>query len=296
VTAISVEAIEPLTFERAPPLSAMYVLSPCVWQEDDGYHVLLRAVNHADDPEDKIARIYHGHGHDGVRFKMDAQPAIAPSIDASADDASGCEDPTVVRHGGRYHVCYSGWNQGLRQGHLLRAVGTDIRALRKQGRMLPESAQRHDPKEAEITACTTGGWRLFFEYADAGRSKIGLAKADGLDGPWRLEPDPFAAREDHFDSWHLSPGPVIQNRTGLPLMLYNGATQQGDWRIGWITLDKEFSRVLNRCEEPVITPPAPQGDARDIAFAASAVQDGRLICLYYTISDDQPTRAVLQVS
>src|SRR5262249_4269255 len=106
VIAISVEAIEPLTFDRAPPLSAMDVLSPCVWQEEDGYQVLLRAVNHADDPANKIARIYHGHGHDGLRFRMDAQPVIAPSIDASADDAGGCEDPSVARYGGRYHVCY----------------------------------------------------------------------------------------------------------------------------------------------------------------------------------------------
>jgi predicted GH43/DUF377 family glycosyl hydrolase len=227
---------------------------------------------------------------------MDAQPALAPSIDASADDAEGYEDPSVVRHGRRYHVCYSGWNQGLRQSHLLRAVGADMRALRKQGRMLPESAHRHNPKEAENTACTTGGWRLFFEYADAGRSKIGLAKADSLDGPWRLEPDLLAAREDHFDTWHLSPGPVIQDRSSRPLMLYNGATQQGDWRIGWITFDEGFSRALDRCEEPVITPPAPQGDARDVTFAVSAVQDGRLIRLYYTIGDDQPTRAVLRLS
>jgi beta-1,2-mannobiose phosphorylase / 1,2-beta-oligomannan phosphorylase len=296
VTVISVEATEQLTLDRAPPLSAMYVLSPCVWQEDDGYHVLLRAVNHADDPADKVARIYHGQGHDGLRFRMDAQPAIAPSIDSSADDAGGCEDPSMIWHGGRYHVFYSGWNQGLRQGHLLRAVGADMRALRKRGRFLPDGDHRHNPKEAEIAACPTGGWRLFFEYVEDGRSKIGLAKADGLDGPWRLEPDPFAARKGRFDSWHLNPGPVIQDRSGQPLMLYNGATRDGRWRIGWITFDDAFPRVLDRCEEQVITPPPPQGDARDVAFAASAVQDGRLICLYYTFSDDQPTRAVLRVS
>ncbi|HEX3269970.1 MAG TPA: hypothetical protein VHR15_04915 [Ktedonobacterales bacterium] len=295
MTTFSVEAVEPLAFERAPPLSGMYVLSPCVWRENDGYHVLLRAVNHADDPAKKIARVYHGCGDDGVRFSMDALPVIAPSLSPGADDADGCEDPSLTRQDGRYHVFYSGWNQGFRQGHLLRAVGSDIRALRKRGRFLPDGVHRNNAKEAEIASCPTGGWRLFFEYADEGRSKIGLAKADNLEGNWSLEPDPFVARGDHFDSWHLSAGPVIQTQDGLPLMLYNGATQDRRWRIGWITFDGGFTRVLDRCDEPVITPPPPQGDATDIAFSASALQEENLICLYYTISDDQPMRAILHL-
>jgi predicted GH43/DUF377 family glycosyl hydrolase len=294
VTTISVEAIEPLAFDRTPPMSAMYVLSPCVWREDDGYHLLLRAVNHATDPTDKIARIYHGRGGDGIRFTMDAQPVITPALDPSADDAGGCEDPALVRQGGRYHVFYAGWNQGLRQGRLLHASGTDIKTLRKQGRLLPDTPQHQNPKEAEIAPCQIGGWRLFFEYTDQERSKIGLAKGDRLDGPWRFDRDPFAARADSFDSWRLSPGPVIQDRAGQPLMLYNGATQDRRWRIGWITFDAGFTQVIERCDMPLIMPPL--GAASDIAFAASALQDDNLICLYYTISDDQPTRAILRLS
>lgn len=295
MTTISIEAIEPLTFERTPPLSAMYLLSPCVWRENDGYHVLLRAVNHADDPAAKIARIYHGRGDDGLRFRMDIQPAIAPSLDPSADDADGCEDPSLMRHGGRYHVFYSGWNQGLWKSHLLGAVGTEISSLRKHGRFLPDGIHSHNPKEGEIVSCPTGGWRLFFEYADGERSKIGLVKAHDLEGPWQLEADPFAARKGRFDSWHLSAGPVIQDHAGQPLMFYNGATRDAHWRIGWITFDEGFTHVLDRCDTPVITPPPPQGDATDIAFAASALQDGEMVWLYYTVSDDQPTRALLRL-
>jgi predicted GH43/DUF377 family glycosyl hydrolase len=130
----------------------MYILSPCVWRENDGYHVLLRAVNHVGDPAKKIARIYHGHGNDGVRFSMDALPVIAPSLGLGADDADGCEDPSLTRQGSRYHVFYSGWNQGFHQGHLLRAVGSDIRALRKHGHFLPDGVHRNNPKEAEIAS------------------------------------------------------------------------------------------------------------------------------------------------
>jgi hypothetical protein len=45
----------------------------------------------------------------------------------------------------------------------------------------------------------------------------------------------------------------------------------------------------------VITPPPPQGDATDIAFSASALQEEILIRLYYTVSDDQPVRAILRL-
>src|SRR5206468_634481 len=136
-----------------------------------------------------------GRGDDGLRFSMDPQPVIAPSLDPSADDAGGCEDPSLAREGGRYHVFYSGWNQGLGQGRLLRAAGREITTLRKYGRFLPDGEHHHNPKEAEIAPCATGGWRLFFEYANDGRSKIGLAKASAFEGQWRIEPDPFAARE-----------------------------------------------------------------------------------------------------
>jgi len=53
----------------------MYVLGPYVWREEGTYHLLGGAVNHADDPRQKVARIYHGQGDDGPRFVMDREPA-----------------------------------------------------------------------------------------------------------------------------------------------------------------------------------------------------------------------------
>src|SRR5579863_422673 len=104
---IDIEITTPLALERTPPLSEMFVLSPFVWQRDDGYHLLLRAVNRADDPKQKVARIYHGLGEDGLRFAMDAAPVLTQASDPHADDADGCADPSVAREGGRYHVFYT---------------------------------------------------------------------------------------------------------------------------------------------------------------------------------------------
>jgi hypothetical protein len=62
-------------------------------------------------------------------------------------------------------------------------------------------------------------------------------------------------------------------------MFYSGATGQGRWRIGWIIFDSSFTRVLDRCVAPIIIPPQPQGNATDIAFSASALQEDNLVCL-----------------
>jgi hypothetical protein len=86
---------------------------------------------------------------------------------------------------------------------------------------------------------------------------------------------------------------VIQDRSGQTLMLYNGATQKRRWRIGWITFDAGFTQVIERCDAPLLMP---LGAASATAVAASALQQDTVICLYYTISDDRPTRAILRLN
>ena len=43
----------------------------------------------------------------------------------------------------------------------------------------------------------------------AGCTRIGLAVADDLAGPWRPIGDPFTVRERLWDNWHLSTGPIL---------------------------------------------------------------------------------------
>jgi hypothetical protein len=88
---------------------------------------------------------------------------------------------------------------------------------------------------------------------------------------------------------------LTQDRAGRPLMLYNGATRQGRWRIGWIAFNDAITHAIDRHDAPLITPPPPRGDATDIAFAASALQDGGAVWRSSSVSDDQPTRALLRL-
>ena len=86
----------PLELIDKGPLAQMYALSPFVWRAGERYDLLLRAVNQAARNEDKVSQIYYGTSENGVRFRMDRRPVIAPGPET--EDRDGCEDPTVAGH------------------------------------------------------------------------------------------------------------------------------------------------------------------------------------------------------
>ncbi|MBC5823533.1 MAG: hypothetical protein GIW99_07470 [Candidatus Eremiobacteraeota bacterium] len=291
----AVVEIKALELERKSPLAEMYTLSPFVWREGAGaeYNLLVRAVPHSDIPAEKIARVHYGVSSDGLHFKMSDRPAIAPG--PGDDDKDGCEDPTLAIVDETYYVYYTGWNETSKRGQLLLASGPAPEKLRKRGVALPWTPEAENPKEATIVQAGDGSWRLFFEYAAGGASKIGIASAPAVGGPWTVHDPLFDTRSDRWDSWHLSTGPVLSCDPQRPIMFYNGATEQVEWRIGWIVFDERFTRVVARCEEPMIAPP-PRGtpEDTDIAFAASSVEEGDDIYLYYSIADKDMFRATVR--
>jgi predicted GH43/DUF377 family glycosyl hydrolase len=272
----------------------MYTLSPFVWREGDRYKMLVRVVPRSENPAEKIARVHLCESPDGIHFTMRDRPVIAPGPDEA--DIDGCEDPTLVIVDRTYYVYYSGWNESKKRGQLLLASGGDLRHLRKGGVALPSTRSCENPKEATIVQARDGSWRLFFEYAVSGASKIGVAASPQVNGPWTIKDLGFDPRPESWDSWHLSTGPVVFSNSEAPVMFYNGATQRAEWRIGWVVFDGTFERVLDRCENPLITPPPRRepGDT-DIAFAASAIEEGRTIYVYYSIADKDMMRAAIRL-
>ena len=287
------EMTERLVLDCKPPLSEMYTLSPFVWQNGARWEALIRAVPRRDDvPALKTARVYHGVSGDGLRFTMDDAPCLVPG--PGAEDRDGCEDPTVAIWDGVTYVYYSGWNQEKGQGQLLLATGPDGAHLEKRGVRLPSTAETANPKEATVVNVEDGTWRLFFEYAAGDASRIGIAAAPHVGGPWTVQVPLFEARPGEWDDWHLSTGPVLISDPERPVMFYNGATRDAHWRIGWVAFDAKYTHVVARGDDPVIVPPVPEGDRTDIAFAASAVEADGKIYLYYSIADQDMTRVTLR--
>ncbi len=289
------EKSEPLILRRAPDLEPFYVLSPYVWKDATArYSMLVRVVNRDDDPHKKVARVHNATSVDGLDFTMGDKAVIPPGATGDDDDG-GCEDPTVVEEGGVYSVFYSGYSVGKNEATMLCASGRSLADLKKRGRVLPESDRYRNAKEATIVRGSDGLWRMFFEYSAENASKIGVATAPALEGPWTYEPCDFPARPNLWDSWHLSAGPIVGQNSSAPTMLYNGATQAAHWRIGWATFDTAYREIRERCEAPLVEPSDVAGDATDIAFAASAVEHEGMVWLYYSVSDQRLMRAVLRL-
>lgn len=294
MAAYVVEELQDVTLDIAGPegrLAGHDLMSPFVWTEGKTFRLLVRVLNNPLGPTDPTGVIWGGDSDDGVMFSMRHAPAIVPG--PNLDDAGGCEDPTVVRgEGGNYLVFYTGVDAARSQGSLLVAKGPELTELHEQRVMLKAPQGEGNIKEATLAQGSDGQFRLFYEYAKDGASRIGMAVGQSPEGPWTVVDDPFPIREDAWDNWHLSTGPIVQEDGRDPVMFYNGATVDARWRIGWVSFAPDFSHVTGRGVEPVLMPPpAKVRDATDIAFAASCVVMGENIWLYYSLEDKILRRA-----
>lgn len=292
----NVEQIDPIAMIGNEAVSRRDLMSPYVWRLPDGsYAMLVRAVPRLGEAGD-TGTIWYATSIDGLRFTATDRPVLSPGPDA--DDIGGCEDPTpVFREDGSVVIYYTGVDATRSHGEMLYAVGPSIDQLTKQGIAMENTPSQGNIKEATVDRTKSGGWRMFYEFARNEASLIGLAVSDGVAGPWTDERDPFAPRPDGWDSWHLSTGPLLTTNKDRPVMFYNGATHDARWRIGWVAFDAEYTKVVGRCIEPLVTPPpALERNATDIAFAASVVVVQDQIWLYYSLADTHLYRAVIRQS
>ena len=289
-----VEKLEVVTLDIASEdglLAGYDLMSPYVWEEGGTTHLLVRVLKNPLGPADPTGVIYAGTSTDGLMFTMNAQPAIVPGPEQV--DGGGVEDPTVVfADKGEVLVFFTAVDAKREQGSLCVAKGCDLGSLIKMQVMLKAPEGEGNVKEATVAKGEDGRYRLFYEYAKDNASRIGMALADSLEGPWEVTDDPFTIREDSWDNWHLSTGPIVARDGEPPVMFYNGATADARWRIGWIAFDPNYTRVIDRCIEPMLVPPPPKMRAgTDIAFAASCLHDKRSIQLYYSLEDRVLRRA-----
>ena len=297
-TDLNVEEIDEVTIDAHGALRGCDLMSPYVWEGRDGLlHMLLRGVHPLQEGDAVTGVIFHGTSKDGLHFDMDEQPVIAPSSDPDAPDHGGCEDPTVIEFEDEYVVYDTGVERTRTHGVLLYATGPGMHELQKQGVAHASTPSEGNVKEATIAQMPDGRWRLFYEYAHKEASLIGLAIGSSLKGPWEANEQPFEPRPGRWDNWHLSTGPMLRSDPDRPIMIYNGATRDARWRIGWVMFNKDCTTVLDRCIQPLITPPpAEERSGTDIAFAASAIERGPMCHLYYSVDDRCVVRALVRRS
>ena len=295
MVAYVVEQVDAVWLIAGEPLKSMAWMSPYVWPGADGkLWMMMRGVPDPLEYEDPTGLIWCGSSDDGLTFHMDPRPVIVPGPESI--DFGGVEDPTVLPTEDGLMVFYTGVRASRQQGSMLLATGPDPYRLTKREVVLDAPEGEGNFKEATLFQAPDESWRLFYEYARDGASRIGVAHTRELGTGWTALEDIIPVREDSWDNWHLSPGPVVQVGKRDPVMFYNGATGDARWRIGWVTFDANCERVTGRGIEPLLMPPpATDRAATDIAFAASAVlQDDGRIHLYYSLEDRLISRAIVR--
>lgn len=295
MTEYVVQQLDRVTIEDGSAIDGMDLMSPFVWREARLLRMLVRAVPNPLGPDDPTGVIASAVSEDGLSFRVNPHLAITPGKGAKEPDAGGCEDPTVdLTPDGHYFVFYTGVDADRSQGCMMLAEGTSMESLVKRQVVIKAPPGEGNIKEATLVRCHDGHWQLYYEYAANNASRIGVAHSNDIEGPWTVMPDPFTIREDSWDNWHLSTGPIIRLPGRDPVMFYNGATVDARWRIGWVSFDRDFTCVTDRCIEPLILPPpAPDRLAADIAFAASNILHGDQIALYYSLADRSLQRALI---
>ncbi len=240
--------------------------------------------------------IWYATSTDGLRFTATDTPVLSPG--PGPDDIGGCEDPTpVFRPDGSVVIYYTGVDATRSHGEMLYAVGPSIDRLEKMGVAMPKTPSQGNIKEATVDRTATGGWRMFYEFARQRGVAGRLAVSDAIAGPWTDAARSVRAATDSWDSWHLSTGPLLTTDKDMPVMFYNGATQDARWRIGWIAFDAEYGKVVGRCIEPLIVPPpACNGPRPTSPSPPRRSSSGDRIWLYYSLSDTHLYRAILRRS
>lgn len=293
----NVEDVAPLVVRADHPIKHRNLMSPYVWREGGGgFKMLVRSAPETLSETGNTGAIHYGDSDDGIHFNVHSRPVLAP--DDGELDIGGCEDPTMVHRGDEYVVYYTGVDRTRASGQMLYASGPSLDKLQKRGVALASSKSEGNTKEATVERTADGRWRLFYEFARQDASLIGLALGDGVGGPWAEQPAPFAPRRQSWDNWHLSTGPLLTSDPNMPIMFYNGATRDARWRIGWVAFNRDCTKVVDRCVQPLIVPPPPQiRRDTDIAFAASAIACGAEIShLYFSRADKMLFRAVIRRS
>lgn len=295
MVAYVVEQIDAVWLTAGEPLRSMDWMSPFVWMGNDKkLWMMMRGVPNPRGSYDATGIIWCGESEDGLTFNMDQRAVIVPGPEAI--DAGGVEDPTVVQGDEGLAVYYTGVHRDRRQASMLHAAGPDPYRLIKREVILKAPSGEGSFKEATLLQAPDGSWRLFYEFARDESSRIGMARAEKLGVEWTAMHEMVPPREDSWDNWHLSPGPIVQRPGRDPVMFYNGATHDARWRIGWVTFDQHCECITDRGVEPLLVPPpATDREATDIAFAASAVlQPDRTIHLYYSLEDRKLARAIVR--
>jgi beta-1,2-mannobiose phosphorylase / 1,2-beta-oligomannan phosphorylase len=239
-----------------------------------------------------ISHLRLARSRDGVAFRVDPQPALAP---ATAEEEFGCEDPRLTRIGDTFYLAYTavsryGIGTALARSPDLQhfeRLGVAFYPENRDVALFPEQiggryVALHRPQPRHIGPPTM--W-------------LGYSTDLRLWGDHRFL---MAPRPGMWDSKRIGGGAVPFRVPEGWLELYHGVDEADRYCLGAVLLDGEQpGKVLARSPRPFLEPEAPferEGLLGNVVFTCGAVplDDGRMR-LYYGAADSVTGAADLDV-
>jgi predicted GH43/DUF377 family glycosyl hydrolase/glycosyltransferase involved in cell wall biosynthesis len=240
----------------------------------------------ADEFTDYLAHISHlrvARSADGVRFTVDAEPALQP---ATPFEEYGVEDPRVTEIDGLFHITYvSASRLGITTS---RMTTKDFRSFKRHGTIL-----HPDQKDVVLFPEKIGGSYVALTRPMPGSfgRVLGLWLADSEDlVHWGNHRPVALPRHGMWDEMRIGAGLVPIHVDGGWLELYHGADRTNRYGMGAILLDEgDPAKVLARSQRPLLVPEAEyeqEGFFHDVVFPTGHVDLGDgWIRLYYGAAD-----------
>jgi predicted GH43/DUF377 family glycosyl hydrolase len=207
------------------------------------------------------SRIGYAESRDGIHFRIQAKPVLEPQ--APYEIGGGVEDPRLICIEGVYHLTYTGYNG--KDAQLCLATSKDLIHWTRRGIILPAYKGSWNTKWTKSGAIVPrkilGKWWMYYlgTRTDADgkeRDYMGVATSPDLLHWADASAKPVLERRPgSFDSRVMEPGPApILTSAGI-LLLYNGASEELVYTVGWALFDlNDPSKLIARAAKPFLVP------------------------------------------
>ncbi len=283
--------------------------------------------------EKYISRIGYAESKNGINFKQNKNPFIAPS---KKYDQEGCEDPKITKIGDKYYITYVALEKPAHKGggppRIALASTKDFKTYRKHGIITPIGA---DVRDSSLFSRKINGEYVMLHrpfnwtkkditkskrntYVNVKGNKIKWPKELDVPNYFPKKPSIWVCFSKDLKNWYghkvvIEPKYKWENEKiggGVPpletndgwLLIYHGVQKRikkRKYHIGAALLNLGNLELISRTGKPLLAPERwyeKKGHVNDVIFPGGLILKGNKLYLYYGGGDSYCCLATIELN